>query len=377
MQQNQIRKRTVHKKKKSNGCLYLTLVILAIIVGLAVMGFHKFRDTTPGSVVSEPVAVSAETPAVNPVDSSAPIEPETQIPTTPLDPKERVSVQDLMPRADLPTDWKNYLLLGSDARDLSRLDHCDTIIIASINVESGEVKLTSVMRDTVIEIPGHDLQKINAATYWSGDARLMMRLLNENFGMNITEYALVNFAGMANVVDILGGVPCDITKEEMEIINRHIGEIAAYTMDQQYYLANRDQLQLQDFGAGKVLNGIQAVTFSRIRALGDDYQRTERQKAVLAGIATRLKDANIGQLMQVFTSLWSHVQTNVDLIGAVNTAQSVIRQGLDPGKIKTFRLPVNKSFQQKSGKLGSALYDVDYKENAQQLHEFIYGNRFP
>lgn len=283
-------------------------------------------------------------------------------------------VNDLKARTDLPPEWKNYLLLGSDTRNMKKLSRCDTIIIASINTVTGKIKLTSVMRDMVIEIPGHGQQKVNAATYYGG-AKLMMQVLNENLGLNITEYAVVNFAGMSHIIDILGGIYVDITKEELPLINNHIGEIAMYTMEKQDYLNQREQLHLQTFGSDMLLNGMHAVTYARIREIGSDYARTDRQKAVLNGILKRIKGAGLGQLTQIATNMWQYFDTNINMFNAIGVAKSVLGSGLD--KTEDWRIPGPETSKTKNGKLGQGFYDVDYPEITQRIHNFIYGSRFP
>lgn len=161
---------------------------------------------------------------------------------------EKLQLADLKERADLPAEWRNILLLGSDSRDMEKISLFDTIIIASINVTTGELKLTSILRDTVVPITGRGLLRINTAAYYGGPS-LMMQVINENFGMNITEYVLVNFAGMAKAIDALGGISLDINQKEMTEINRHMGEIAMYTMDKADYLKERDGMKLKAPGA--------------------------------------------------------------------------------------------------------------------------------
>ncbi len=290
-----------------------------------------------------------------------------------LEPDDVVAVDDLSARADLPQAWRNILLLGTDSRDMTKIGRSDTIIITSVNVGTGEIKFTSVMRDAVVELPRHGAQKINSATYFGG-VELMMKTLNENLGMNITEFAVVNFEGLARMIDALGGIEADVTQAEMDVINRHIGEIAQFTMDQQAYLDNKAKLQLQSFGKSTLLTGIQAVTYARIRELDNDYARTDRQKAVLSGMFARVKRASLSQLMQMAASCWGQIATNVSMPDAVNLAQSALK---GDGQIGSTKLPAKGTYTLEDRAGGSALWDVDYPENTQLLHAFIYGSRAP
>jgi hypothetical protein len=121
----------------------------------------------------------------------------------PLEGDEKVQVSDLSVKEGLPSEWRNILLLGSDTRNIKKVSRTDTIIIASINTKDGRIKLVSVMRDTIVPIPGHGEQKINSASYFGGP-ELTMKVVNECFDLNITEYVLVNFGSFKEVVDILG-----------------------------------------------------------------------------------------------------------------------------------------------------------------------------
>lgn len=290
----------------------------------------------------------------------------------PLSGDEKVQVEaDLNVNTALPGEWRNILLLGSDSRDMKNISRCDAIIIASINTESGAIRMTSLMRDMMVEIPGHGMQKINAATYFGGP-ELAMQVINTNLHMNITEYVVVNFAGLANVIDILDGVYIDITEDEQKYINDNMGAVAQYTMNQSDYLAQREEMKLKVNGANVLLNGIQAVTYARIRKLDSDYQRTERQRAVLYAVLDRVKEtASIGQILQIATSMWPYITTNVNMMSAVGLATNVLRNGIS--NIKDFRLPSTDTYVSETRNGVSALYDIDYEHNYQSLQKFIYG----
>ncbi len=399
-------------KRRVTGRFYAFLTVLLIVcVGFGV--FLKERGSAsqpPTSLEPKPIydytQLATQTPAVQPTAAPAPETKTMTLQTTPpeatpdpqggaqpdqtlppegdgfilpeedlpvLAPQDVVVVDSVHARTDLPQEWRNILLLGSDARNLKKMDRCDTIIIASINTNTGKIKLTSIMRDTIVNIPKHGQQKINACTYYGGP-ELAMQVVNDSFGMNITEYVLVNFGSMAKVIDILDGVLVDISKEEKDVINRHIGEVAKYIMDQDYYKAHKEELQLQNHGKSMRLSGIQAVTYARIRELDSDYERTTRQKRVLSGIMARVKGADLGQMMQLATSMWGNFDTNCNMLNSVQLAFSVMQKG---GEMKDWRLPGKDTYSSKTGKQGAGFYDVDYAENTLRLHEFIYGSRIP
>jgi LCP family protein required for cell wall assembly len=293
--------------------------------------------------------------------------------------EDKVKIKDLSVTQGLDPAWYNILLLGSDSRNINNVKRTDTIMIASINANTGRVKLVSIMRDLVVQAETKNGSKkdvkINALVNLGG-VNLLMKTINELFGLNITEYALVNFASFQKVVDILGGVEIDITAEEMEQINISLGEMAkAAGYDQDYYLANRDALSLKVYGPKTKLTGIQALGYARIRHVGaGDYQRTERQRNLLDAILRKVQsDAGFVQVSQLAYSMWGELNTNIDITKAIGLGFSVIKNGavkLD----QTWRIPgTSTSFKsEKRASLGSALYDCDFEHNKQILYNFIY-----
>ena len=122
---------------------------------------------------------------------------------------------DLKINEDLGDEWWNILLLGSDSRDFnSYYGLSDTMVILSVNMKDGRAKMTSIMRDTWVDIDGVGHQKINAANA-KGGPELAMRTVNEYFGMNIQHYVLVGIEALADIIDEVGGVEIEISSQEM------------------------------------------------------------------------------------------------------------------------------------------------------------------
>ncbi len=329
------------------------------------------RAETP----TEPQDIAAEdTSAETAGDEAAALSVEDDIELEPLPAEDFTFVENVQARTDLPAEWTNILLLGSDSRNMDKITktRCDTIMIVSINGSTGQLKMTSIMRDMIIEIPGHGMQKINAATYYGGP-EMMMQVLNTNLGLNITQYAVVNFGNMAKIIDIVGGVYVDITEPEMNQINTYMGDIAQYTdITKAEFLAHKDEWKLKSFGKKKLLTGIQAVTYARIRHIDSDYQRTQRQRNVINGIMAQVRNANLVQLMQVGTEAIKLVKTNVSITTAVGYAWSVLGCKLEKDKVKEWRIPSGELGKSKNGPQGQGIYDMDYVEQAARVHKYIY-----
>jgi len=288
----------------------------------------------------------------------------------PLSGDEKVQVSDLSITEGLPSEWHNILLLGSDTRNIKKVSRTDTIMIASINTNDGRIKLTSIMRDTVVPIPGHGNRKINSASYYGGP-ELTVKVVNECFKMNIKEYVLVNFGSFKEIVDILGGVRLNITKKEMEQINAGLAEQGRLLgLDRDKWAAG--EYDLKTYGNDTELNGLQTLAYARIRHIDSDYQRTERQRLVIDAAIKKFRNSvSVKQLMQLATSMWGYVDTNVDMLSAVGLATTVLKSGI--GKISTNLLPVSNTYKSETRKEnGNALYDVDFAANAASLYKFIY-----
>ena len=216
--------------------------------------------------------------------------------------------------------YTNIALFGVDSRDQSLADgdnRSDSIMIASVNDRTGEVKLVSVYRDTLLDIGGGEYAKCNAA-YAYGGPEQAVAMLNANLDLNITDFVTIGFEGLAEAIDTLGGIEIEITEEEAEYINMYVRDM-------------HSELGTPDTpvpGAGlQTLNGIQATAYCRIRyTAGDDFKRANRQRTVLqktfekAGksgpftmlklgnalsdkVATSLSDSEMASLMMKLTKL--------------------------------------------------------------------------
>ena len=273
--------------------------------------------------------------------------------------------QDLAVNASLPADWTNILLLGTDSRTSEMDSRTDTMIVLSVNAVTGQAKLTSIMRDTWVDIPGHGGGKLNAACVYGGPA-LTVRCINENFGLNIERYALVNMQCLVDIVDALGGIRLDVTSEESSAINALIAS-DANAHDENSEFAT-DPVPA---GTQVLLNGRQALAYVRIRKSDSDYARTSRQRVVLETIARRLQQESMMNLMGMAMSLLNNVETNLSLDEIM--AIATVGVSADMGSVEEMRVPVDGTFE--SGMFGDTwCIKPNFAQNAALLHSFIYGN---
>lgn len=201
-------------------------------------------------------------------------------------------------------DYRNIVLFGVDTRDITNNQNCrsDAIIIVSINKLTKEVKLTSVYRDTYMYIEGYGLDKITHA-YAYGGPELAIKTLNQNLDLNIEEYATVNFASVANIINSIGGIEINIEEYEIAQMNKYIKDTSKNT--------GISSSQITSEGL-QTLDGVQAVTYSRIRkTVGGDYKRTERMRTVLTETLKKAKTAGIFKLNEMLDTVCENVQTNL------------------------------------------------------------------
>ena len=202
------------------------------------------------------------------------------------------------------TGYRNIAIFGVDsgADNYGVGNRSDCIIIASINNNTGEIKLISVYRDTYVNIEGHGLDKITHA-YSYGEAPLAINTLNKNLDLNIKEFVTVNFDSVAEAVDQLGGVKLTITEDEIKYINGYIDVTAKVTKKEANHITEPGTY---------IVDGVQAVAYSRIRyTAGGDYKRTERMRTVIEAMFSKLyTNRSAGDLLSMVPSMTKYKVTD-------------------------------------------------------------------
>lgn len=209
---------------------------------------------------------------------------------------------------NIPT-YRNIALLGLDTREDNYTgSRSDGIMIISINEKNHDVKITSVYRDTYLDIRKKDsdsfyLDKITHA-YAFGNAALTLSSLNRNLDLNITEFVAVNFSAVVEIVDSVGGIDMDITADEVKYINKYINGIEKNTGKQSSNITTPGRHHL---------DGVQALAYCRIRYTdGGDYKRTERMRDVLVKTFEKAKTLNPSQINSVADTALPHIYTNIE-----------------------------------------------------------------
>lgn len=261
----------------------------------------------------------------------------------------------------LSDDWWNILLLGCDSYTKNEYSRTDSMIILSVNMKQKQVKMTSLMRDIWIKVPGKSSHRKLTELCAVGGPELTVRAINESFGMNIDNYVLISMEGIAEVIDLLGGIELDVTEAERKALNKGLFDLSPYS----------GMEKLEKSGEQVHLNGNQATAYARIRNIDSDFVRTERQRTVLVTMARKLQDgASAGTLLSIVSSLMDFVDTNLGLIDLMSLAGVGLE--LDMDSIEELRLPVDGSYE--SGMFGDVwCIKPNFKKNTAILHDFIYG----
>lgn len=255
------------------------------------------------------------------------------------------------------TDIFNVAIFGVDTRDENAFSgRSDSIIIVSIDKKNNTVKLTSILRDSYVAIEGHDNQKITHA-YAFGGAELAIKTINQNFNMNITDYATINFYKLAEAIDVLGGIDIEITESEMEQINAE----ALYGTQQGAAL-------VENYGFVH-LDGDQATIYTRLRHYDSDEMRSQRQKNVINALITQARKVSPSKYSEVVKTIMSLCETSLSFSEVMSYAP-MISQELN---ISAITIPGEEENAIGGIYEGYWVWRYDLSEATNRMHLFIYG----
>ena len=278
----------------------------------------------------------------------------------------------------------NIALFGLDTRNVNVFKgNSDSIMVLSINTETKTVKIVSIMRDSLVPIEKDGrtyYRKINSA-YATGGPELAIKTINRNFGLDISEYATVNFFGMVDIIDAVGGIDAELTSGEVisasassYALNGCIKNICkSLKVDPEpYYITQSGKHHL---------NGIQAVAYSRIRKFRniwgttDDFGRTDRQRYVMEQLFNKALTLDKSQYVKLAKSLIPCSETSLSYSEIMSLAVNVL---LKSPKFEQSRMPLNE-YQMKAPNIPSVgscvYYDLEFAKNL--LHAFFYDNITP
>lgn len=268
---------------------------------------------------------------------------------------------------NLDIDTVNIAVFGIDGRSDIDGDRSDTIMIVSMDFRNGNIRVTSIMRDLLVQIPAgksnnQTMDKINAA-YSYGGPELAVKTLNQNFDLNITDYVIVNFDAMVDTVDALGGVEINVQNEDVvEWTNKYIDDVNDKVGKADPYLTTTGL---------QTVTGVQALAYARNRYSDDDYHRTERQREVVGQIAQKAFKIDAMTGVNLISKIYPYIKTTLSISEITTYAKAFL--GSADKQFLEFRLPTDAYV--KNAMINSISYVVPntLADNVIALHAFIYG----
>ena len=262
------------------------------------------------------------------------------------------------------TGYMNIALFGVDAttpNGLYKGSRSDTIMIANVNMDTGDIKLVSVYRDTYLNKGTDKYDKCNHA-YSEGGAEQAIKMLNMNLDMDITNFITVNYQSLIDLIDGLGGIYIDVNKTELSHINNYQATIVKDINLSGYTPVTNTGYQK--------LNGLQATAFCRIRYIdGGDFGRASNQREVVKAIEEQAKKTDVATLTNVFSKVVQEVYTSIDskdlleLVTNINNYRIVDEGGFPEESMRTTG---------NIGAKGSCVIPLDLESNVVWLHKFLY-----
>ncbi len=283
--------------------------------------------------------------------------------------KETEVIDEVETETTKPDPWydedepvRNFLIYGVEG--IGGAKNTDTMMIASIDMETGQIKLTSLMRDTMVHIPGYRDNKLNQA-FALGGVELLWETIENNYMIDIDGYAWVDFEHFEELIDLIGGIDLELTTEEAKYLNTT------------NYISNPDNRNVSP--GMNHLNGNQVLGYCRVRYVRtstsghDDYGRTERHRLVMDTIFNTYIDRNPIELMTLSMSCLKYINTNVSETQIAQILECVVEKRAS--SMEKFRIPIDGCFEDPEEYNGVTYPLVlDWEENILQYYQFLFGD---
>ena len=335
-----------------------------------------------------------------------------------------IDLTELEINPNLPDNVINIMLIGVDSHipveknekgEVVRkniVGLADTQIIVSINSDTGEIKMTSVQRDSYVPIPGPTAQKQKINTSFEigtrrakkvvkdpdnydnltpGGAALAMRTINHNFELNVQSCVVINFNGLASIIDALGGIDIDMTKTEAKAVNAYLAKAykkpSKFTYDPTYdpktRTSTREKLEAKT--GVQHCDGIQALTYARMRKIDNDFKRTDRQRHLLDLLLKKVMQdiSDLSKLVDLIDTCTQYAYTNINGATFLSLARILLSSGMasrvdsEDALFEQMQLPIPGRYGYSTVNGASVLVFKDKEVHVKELHQFIYGEYYP
>ncbi|MDD3279900.1 MAG: LCP family protein [Lachnospiraceae bacterium] len=342
-------KKRKHSNKKKLPVWAKILIAALCVIVLAIGGIYVYAQLTLNKIHKvDPTEITK----VDPAEETFDVDPETT-PNPELPVVDEATVQ--WPEADTNImqdgDVVNILLVGQDKRSGEERQRSDTNIVLTINKAQNTIKVTSIMRDLYVQIPGYSDNRINAA-YQFGGFSLLDQTIETNLSLHIDANVEVDFDGFTQMIDAIDGVDIELNDTEVLYFNSNMGH--SYTAGINH------------------MSGAEALEYARCRSVGNsDWRRTERQRTVIMAVFDKLKGESLSTLMGLADTILPLITTdmsNNQILGYVYTVAT-----MGASEMESYRLPVEGTYSNVTLSKGMEVLMPDLGQNRMYLKQYIYG----
>ena len=261
----------------------------------------------------------------------------------------------------------NILLVGTDGANVERSNRSDSVMLVTIDNNNKDIKISSIARDTYVDIPGHSTEKLTHA-YAYGGIDLLKQVFEVNFNIKVDKYIAVNFVSFMDIMDEIGGVEVNVEEKDVNEINKYID--ACYD----YYYDRKDEIEKKYITkAGKQrLNGYQALAFSRIRYTDSAYARDNRHREVAESVYKEFLNSGAKEYQRAAEIIIENTKTNISPMEMINLGFTALQ--INDKEIEQLQFPLA---EYRNGHIISKkkgwVIEWDKEPNLNAWHSFIYG----
>ncbi|AGK95825.1 LCP family protein [Clostridium pasteurianum] len=315
------------------------LVVLAVIITIAVSGYLTINSKL-SKLKTTKISQSPSSLGIN---------------------TEKFNTNDIN---NVEENYINILLLGVDKlNETNDTGRADSNIILTLDKVHKKIKLTSLMRDMLMNNVGSKAQDKLTHAYAYGGPELSLKVVNDNLQMNMKDFVKVDFVSFYKIVDAIGGVDLNVADSEIASINKYIKEVAVVEKKTPFYLTK---------GGMQKLNGMQALAYCRIRSVGNgDFERTQRQRAVLIEIFNKISSMNLSQISNMLDTVLPYVETSLSKKAILSYTSYALINNIKT--VEQLRLPEDKTGYSTNRIIHGVFYlDWNREGNIADLHQFIF-----
>lgn len=279
-----------------------------------------------------------------------------------LDTSDTENVENFIPFTEV-SGISNILFLSSDARASDTVSRADSIMILTIDNVNKKLKVTSLLRDMLVSIDGHGEEKLNHSFAYGGPLQTIKTIEN-NFGIKIDNYIIIDFNNFRKIVDTLGGITVDIKDYEVSELNKYILDSGGSKND------------LISSSGSYTLNGYQALSYARIRKVGDgEYERSYRQRTLINLTLSKIKNSSAIKIAQIVKDLFPYINTNINIVDTLNYALTTLSIYSKNSSLEQLRLPMDSISRERLYPSKGWVFILDKEENSKVLKDFILNDK--